>query len=53
MRLCGFLPMLGHDGEHSAAIDPDQLVSLHWDADQPIDPAALAGVLHSQAAQPH
>jgi protein-L-isoaspartate(D-aspartate) O-methyltransferase len=45
VRLCGFIPMLGHDGERSAAVDPDQLVSLHWDADQPIDPAALAGVL--------
>jgi protein-L-isoaspartate(D-aspartate) O-methyltransferase len=45
VRLCGFVPMLGHDGERTAAVDPDQLVSLHWDADQPIDPAALTGVL--------
>jgi protein-L-isoaspartate(D-aspartate) O-methyltransferase len=37
--------MLGQNGEHTAAIDPNDHVSLHWDADQPIDPAALHGSL--------
>lgn len=43
--LCGFVPMLGQPGEHSTAIDPDGTVILHYDIDQPVDPAALHGVL--------
>ncbi|MFD8787291.1 methyltransferase, FxLD system [Kitasatospora sp. NPDC059599] len=45
VELCGFVPMLGQDGERTAAIDTDGLVTLHFDADQPIDPAVLRGVL--------
>ncbi|GAA4225010.1 hypothetical protein GCM10022254_05920 [Actinomadura meridiana] len=44
-ELCGFIPMIGHDGERTAAIDPDGLVSLYWDPDQDIDPGGLADVL--------
>jgi protein-L-isoaspartate(D-aspartate) O-methyltransferase len=43
--LCGFVPMIGQDGERTGHIDPDGHVSLYWDADQPIDPAELSGVL--------
>jgi protein-L-isoaspartate(D-aspartate) O-methyltransferase len=43
--LCGFVPMLGQDGEHTAHIDPDRHVTLSWDADQNINPDALRGVL--------
>ncbi|WP_460624893.1 methyltransferase, FxLD system [Kitasatospora kifunensis] len=43
--LCGFVPMIGHDGELTGAIDPDALVTLYWDKDQAIDPDALQGVL--------
>lgn len=43
--LCGFVPMLGQPGEHHATIDPDRLVILHYDVDQPIDIEALQGVL--------
>ncbi len=43
--LCGFVPMIGQDGERSGHIAPDGLVSLCWDADQAIDPAALSEVL--------
>jgi protein-L-isoaspartate(D-aspartate) O-methyltransferase len=43
--LCGFVPMLGQRGEHHATIDPDRLVTVHYDTDQPVDPAALQGVL--------
>lgn len=43
--LCGFVPMTGQDWERSAAIDPHDLVRLHWDADQDISPALLSGVL--------
>ncbi len=44
-RLCGFIPMIGdgQDGEHTGHIGDD--VALYWDNDQPIDPAALHGVL--------
>jgi protein-L-isoaspartate(D-aspartate) O-methyltransferase len=43
--LCGFVPMIGQNGEHNGTIDPNELVSLYFDADQNIDPAALLGVL--------
>lgn len=43
--LCGFVPMLGQPGELCAAIDPDRLVTLHYDVDQPVDVSALQGVL--------
>lgn len=44
VELCGFVPMIGQDGEHTATIDADGQVALYWD-DQLIDPAALHGVL--------
>jgi protein-L-isoaspartate(D-aspartate) O-methyltransferase len=43
--LCGFVPMLGQPGEQNATIDPDGLVTLHYDVDQPIDIHALQGTL--------
>ncbi len=43
--LCGFVPMIGQDGERTGRIDPEGQVALYWDADQPIDPAVLSGVL--------
>jgi protein-L-isoaspartate(D-aspartate) O-methyltransferase len=49
MQLCGFVPMIGQDGERSAGIDPDGNVNLYWDIDQPIDPGALQGVLTQPA----
>ncbi|MBX6750436.1 MAG: methyltransferase, FxLD system [Micromonosporaceae bacterium] len=49
--LCGFVPMLGQPGEHSSAIDPDGTVILHYDIDQPIDVAALQGVLAQQRSE--
>jgi protein-L-isoaspartate(D-aspartate) O-methyltransferase len=45
MELCGFVPMIGQEGERSGAIDADGLVTLYWDADQTIDPTRLIGVL--------
>jgi protein-L-isoaspartate(D-aspartate) O-methyltransferase len=45
VELCGFVPMIGQDGERTAAIDSGGQVALHWDAGQPIDPAALRGIL--------
>jgi protein-L-isoaspartate(D-aspartate) O-methyltransferase len=45
VELCGFVPMVGQEGERTAHIDLDGNVALYWDADQPIDPAALRSVL--------
>ncbi len=45
IELCGFVPMIGQEGERSGQIDSDGQVSLFWDVDQPIDSAALSGVL--------
>ena len=50
VELCGFVPMLGQDGERTAAIDPAGDVALHWDADQPLNPAALHDVVASPAS---
>ncbi|KAA9163332.1 methyltransferase, FxLD system [Amycolatopsis acidicola] len=44
-RLCGFVPMIGHDTEHSTHLDPDGHVTLHWDPDQTLNPDTLHGVL--------
>jgi protein-L-isoaspartate(D-aspartate) O-methyltransferase len=45
VHLCGFVPMVGQDGELTRTIDTDGEVALHWDADQDIDPTPLRGVL--------
>lgn len=45
VQLCGFVPMIGQDGEKTATIDPAGQVSLYWDADQHITPSLLAGAL--------
>lgn len=47
VELCGFVPMLGEgqDGERTSPIDPGGLVTMTWDTDQDIDPAALHGIL--------
>ncbi|TDD79660.1 methyltransferase, FxLD system [Actinomadura rubrisoli] len=46
VELCGFVPMIGQPGEHSATIDAGQRVTLYWDTDQPINPSDLQGVLN-------
>lgn len=50
VKLCGFLPMIGQDGEQEGHIDTDRLVKLYWDADQSIDPAALRDTIRRPAA---
>lgn len=46
LHLCGFVYLRDEtDGELSSPITPDDLVTLHWDRDQPINPDALRGVL--------
>ncbi|MGW0656788.1 methyltransferase, FxLD system [Streptomyces umbrinus] len=38
---CGFLPMIGQDGEREGYVDPDRSIKLYWDADQAIQPLSL------------
>ena len=45
VELCGFVPMIGQDGEHTGTIDPDGRVAVYWDDDQPVDTAILHSVL--------
>jgi protein-L-isoaspartate(D-aspartate) O-methyltransferase len=45
VELCGFVPMVGQEGERSGHIDTDGQVALYWDVDQAIDPVVLLGVL--------
>ncbi|MEH0564393.1 methyltransferase, FxLD system [Streptomyces silvae] len=42
VKMCGFLPMIGQDGEHSGYVDDEHLIRLFWDDDQAIAPPALA-----------
>lgn len=48
--LCGFVPMIGQDGEHSGHFDEAGRVTLHYDVDQPINPTGLLGVLNQPAS---
>ncbi|SFL98454.1 MULTISPECIES: methyltransferase, FxLD system [Streptomyces] len=41
LATCGFLPMIGQDGEREGYVDESRLVKLYWDADQPIHPLSL------------
>ncbi|RNL85554.1 methyltransferase, FxLD system [Halostreptopolyspora alba] len=46
LYLCGFVYLVGEDeGELAAPITEDERVTLHWDRDQPVEPAALRGGL--------
>lgn len=45
VRMCGFLPVIGQDGERNDYIDNAQLVRLYWDQDQPIAPELLRDTL--------
>jgi protein-L-isoaspartate(D-aspartate) O-methyltransferase len=45
VELCGFVPMIGQDGERAACLDPGRHTEIGWDKGQSVDPAALAGVL--------
>ncbi|NBE54947.1 methyltransferase, FxLD system [Streptomyces boluensis] len=41
VELCGFVPVIGQDGEKTAALNTDDTVRIHYDQDQDIDPAAF------------
>jgi protein-L-isoaspartate(D-aspartate) O-methyltransferase len=45
VELCGFVPMIGEDGERTGHIDAGGQVALFWDLDQDVDLVPLRGVL--------
>ncbi|MFE3659687.1 methyltransferase, FxLD system [Streptomyces sp. NPDC059165] len=45
VKMCGFLPVIGQDGERNDYIDDDRHVRLYWDEDQPITPELLRETL--------
>jgi protein-L-isoaspartate(D-aspartate) O-methyltransferase len=48
--LCGFVPIIGQDGERTATIHPDPPVRIHYDIDQAIDPAELDEIFQTPEA---
>lgn len=48
--LCGFVPMIGQDGERKATIHAEPAVRIHYDIDQAIDTAALDGIFQAPKA---
>lgn len=45
VKMCGFLPVIGQDGELNDYIDDARLVRLYWDQDQSIAPELLRDAL--------
>ncbi|MET9085533.1 methyltransferase, FxLD system [Streptomyces sp. NPDC004237] len=45
VKMCGFLPVIGQDGERDDYIDDTRLVRLYWDEDQPVAPDLLRDFL--------
>lgn len=45
VRLCGFIPMQGDNGEITLPLDDVGSVTCHHDRDQPVKPDALRGIL--------
>ncbi|MEU0840843.1 methyltransferase, FxLD system [Streptomyces sp. NPDC005962] len=50
MELCGFVPIVGQDGEHTVEL-ANGTVRIHHDQDQDVDPAALIDALTQSAAE--
>lgn len=50
VQLCGFVPVVGQDGERQAHLDANQHVTLYWDADQSIEPDAIRNILDQPKA---
>lgn len=47
MELCGFVPIIGQNGEKTSALNADDAIRVHYDQDQDIDADALADTLQS------
>ncbi|CAM5253015.1 methyltransferase, FxLD system [Streptomyces griseomycini] len=51
MALCGFVPIIGQDGERTAALDTGGTIRVHYDEDQAVDADALGASLRSAPAE--
>lgn len=47
MELCGFVPIVGQNGEKTSPLDADDTLRVHYDEDQDVDPEALAATLRA------
>ncbi|MFF9212862.1 MULTISPECIES: methyltransferase, FxLD system [unclassified Streptomyces] len=45
MELCGFVPIVGQDGEQTTTLNPDDTIRVIHDEDQTVDAAALGASL--------
>ncbi|MFF0698330.1 methyltransferase, FxLD system [Streptomyces tendae] len=45
MQLCGFVPIIGQDGERTAALNEADTIRVHYDEDQAVDVDALTASL--------
>ncbi|MEQ6027987.1 methyltransferase, FxLD system [Streptomyces salinarius] len=45
MELCGFVPIIGQNGEKTAPLNADDTTRVHYDQDQDVDSDALAATL--------
>ena len=50
MELCGFVPIIGQNGEKTSPLNADDTIRVHYDEDQDVDPSSLAATL--QAGKP-
>jgi len=44
MELCGFVPIIGQNGERTSPLDADDTIRVHYDQDQHVDTDALAAI---------
>ncbi|MEW1685431.1 methyltransferase, FxLD system [Streptomyces sp. NPDC093594] len=47
MELCGFVPIIGQNGEKTSPLNTDDTIRVHHDQDQNVDPDALAATLQT------
>ncbi|MFJ9862373.1 methyltransferase, FxLD system [Streptomyces albogriseolus] len=47
MELCGFVPIIGQNGEKTSPLNTDDTIRVHYDEDQDVDPDALAATLQT------
>jgi protein-L-isoaspartate(D-aspartate) O-methyltransferase len=53
MELCGFVPIIGQNGEQTAPLNAADTIRLHYDQDQAVDTDALAATLTADKPTGH
>ncbi|MFE6894814.1 methyltransferase, FxLD system [Streptomyces sp. NPDC057694] len=51
MELCGFVPIIGQNGEKTQSLNAGNTIRIHYDEDQPVDVDALTNTL--TGSSPH